>query len=88
MGKAAIGKERVYWALRSKNLGHMGWGRHDFRGRGKLEGKVQFCSTTRERLQPKACWAALPPKIGHMGELVMSKGVGIGGPRSLRDHGS
>ena len=86
MGREASREEGAYGALESRN-----WveGRRDqFRGRGKLEGDVQLRSTTRERLQPKTCWAALLPKVYHMGELVLSKGMCGGGPRSWRGHGS
>ena len=88
MWKAGFRKEGNYGALRGRNCGHMGWRRDNFRGWGKLEGEVQLCSTSRKRLQPKTSWAALLPKIGHMGELVEGKGMGGGGPRSLWGHGS
>ena len=80
----------MYWALRSKNWGYMGWGwgRDHFIGRRKLEGKIQLCSTTRERLQPKACWTPLLPEVYYMGKLVVGEGLGSGGPRSLGHHGS
>ena len=80
-------EEGVYGALRSRNWEYMGWRRDHFGGWGKLELEVQHCLTTWERLQPKTSLAALLPKIGRMGELVEGKGMGGGGPRSLRGHG-
>ena len=71
----------------SRNWGHMGGRRDHFRGCRKLEGKVQLCSTSRERLQQETCLAALLPEIYHMGELVLGKSLGGGGPRGLRGHG-
>ena len=65
----------------------MGWRRDHFRCCGELEGDVQLCVTSRERLQSKTCLSALLPKICHMGKLVLGKGMGIWGPRSLRGHG-
>ena len=53
----------------------------------KLERQVQLCLATGERLQPETCLAALFPKVGNMGELMLGKCVGSGGPRSLRGHG-
>ena len=85
MGEASR-KEGARGALVSRN-----WveGRRDhFRGMGKLEGEVQLGSTTRERLKPETCLAALLPKVHHMGELVLGKCVGCGRPRSLGGHGS
>ena len=65
----------------------MGWRRDHVSGLGKLEGDVQLCVTIGERLQPETCLAALFPKVGNMGELMLGKCVGSGGPRSLRGHG-
>ena len=65
LGKAAMRKEGVYGTFR-RNWGHMRWRRDNFRGWGKLEGEVQLCLTSRERLQPKTCLAALLPKVCHM----------------------
>ena len=65
----------------------MGWRRDHFSGLGKLEGDVQLCVTSRERLQSKTCLSALLPEISHMGKLVLGESVGSGGPRSLRGHG-
>ena len=65
----------------------MGWRRDHFRCCGELEGDVQLCVTSRERLQSKTCLSALLPKICHMGELVVGKSISSGGPRSLRGHG-
>ena len=65
----------------------MVWRRDHFRCLGELEGDVQLCVTSRESLQSKACLSALLPKIRHMGKLVLGKGVGIWGPRSMRGHG-
>ena len=65
----------------------MGWRRDHFSGLGKLEGDVQLCVTSRERLQSKTCLSALLPEISHMGKLVLGESVGSGGPRRLRGHG-
>ena len=54
---------------------------------GEAEMRVQLCLTSREHLQPKICLAALLPEVNHMGELVLGKGMGSGGPRSLGGHG-
>ena len=86
LGREASRKEGAYGVLLSRN-----WveGRRDhFRGRGELEGDVQLRTTSRESLQPKICWAALLPKVGNVGELVLGKCVGCGRPRSLGGHGS
>ena len=87
MGRAAFRKKGVNGALRSWNWGHLGWRRDHFRGSGKLESEVQLCLTTRERLEPENCLAALLPKICYMSKLVVGKGMGCGAPRSLRGHG-
>ena len=87
MGRATNRKERMSGALR-RNMEHMGWKRYYFRGWGKLQGEVQLCLTTWERLQPKTSLMALLPKVSYVGELVVGKGMGSGGPRSLRGHGS
>ena len=89
MGKETIGKEGRYGALglRSRRREHMGWRWDHFRGCGELEGEVELRLTARERLQPKTSLAALFPKVCNMGELVVGKCVGSGGPRSLRGHG-
>ena len=77
MGKASFRKEGRYGTLlRGRGWEHFGWRRDHFRGWGELEREVQLCSTTRERLQPKTCWAALLPKVYHMGELMLDKGMG------------
>ena len=79
MGEASR-KEGACGALVSRN-----WveGRRDhFRGMGKLKGDIQRRSTTRECLQTVACQAALLPKVHHMGELVLGKSMGCGGPGS------
>ena len=47
--------------------------------RGELECEVQFSFSTGERLQLKACLAALLPEVCYMGELVLGKGLGGGG---------
>ena len=86
LGKATTGKEGVSRALR-RYWEHLGWRRNYFRGWRKLESKIQPCLTARERLQLKACLPALLPKICHVGELMLGKGVGGRGPRSLRGHG-
>ena len=65
----------------------MGWRRDNFSGLRKLEGDVQLCMTSRERLQSKTCLSTLLPEISHMGKLVLGESVGSGGPRSLRGHG-
>ena len=66
MGEAVFRKKGVDGALDSREWRHMGWRGDHFRGWGKLEGKVQLCSTTWERLQSKTCMAALLPKVGYM----------------------
>ena len=65
----------------------MGWRWNHIKGRGELEGEVQFRFATRERFQAKTCLAALLPEVCHMEKLVLGKGVCGGGPRSLRGHG-
>ena len=87
LGRVAFRKEGRNGALRSRNRGRMGGRGNHFRGRGKLKGEIQLSFSIRERLQPKACWTALLPKVSHMGELVMDKGVGSRRPGSLRGHG-
>ena len=85
LGRVASRKEGAYGVLLSRN-----WveGRRDhFRGLGKLEGDIQFRTTSRESLQSKACCAALLPEVYHMGELVLSKSMGSWGPGSLGGHG-
>ena len=86
MGKATTRKEGSNGALR-RNWEHMGWRGDHLRGWRKLESNVQPSLTTRQRLQLKACLPALLPEIYHVGELMLGKGVGGGGPRSLRGHG-
>ena len=57
----------------------MGWRRDHFSGLGKLEGDVQLCVTSRERLQSKTSMSALLPEISHMGKLVLGESLGSGG---------
>ena len=83
-----MGEEGAYGALGSRSWDHRGWRRNSFRGLGELEGKVQLCSTSRERLKPKSCFAALFPKVCNVGELMLGKSMGRGGPGSLGGHGS
>ena len=61
----------------------MGWRWDHFRGWGELECEVQLCSTTWECLQAKGCLAALFPKVCNVGELMLGKSMGRGGPGSL-----
>ena len=61
-GGRRLGKEGVYGALGSRSWDHRGWRRNSFRGLGELEGKVQLCSTSRERLKPKTCLADGRPR--------------------------
>ena len=83
LGKAISRKEGRYWALSSRDWEHMGWRRDHFRGLGELECEAQLCVTIGERLQPVTCLAALFPKVCHVGELVLGKGMGGGGTREL-----
>ena len=66
LGIAAFRKEGGYGALRSRNWRNMEGRRDHFRGIGKLECQIDLGFTTRERLQPKTCVAALLPEICHM----------------------
>ena len=84
--KVSSREEGLNGALRSRYWGHMGWRRDHFSGLGKLEGDVQLCVTSRERLQSKTCLSALLPEISHMGKLVLGESVGSWGPGSLRGH--
>ena len=65
----------------------MGWRWDHFRGWGELECKVQLGLTTWKRLQPETCLAALFPKVCNVGELMLGKSMGCGGPGSLWGHG-
>ena len=84
LGRETSGKDGVYGALLSGTW--VGWRGDHFRGRGELKGDIQLCSTTRERLKAQTCWAALLPKVDHMGELVLGESMGSGGPGSWRGH--
>ena len=56
MRKASLGKKGRWMHLqRIRDWEHMAWRRDHFRGRGKLECKVQLGMTTRECLQLKTC---------------------------------
>jgi hypothetical protein len=80
--EAAFREKGKYGALRNMSWVHLGWRRNHFRGWGKLESEGQFRLTTGESLKPKTSLTALFPKVCHMGELVLGKGMGCGGPRS------
>ena len=41
--------------------------------RWELEGDAQFCLSTGQGLELNDCTPALPPKVGHMGQLVSCK---------------
>ena len=73
--------------MRRRDWGNMGWRRDHFTSMGKLEGEVKLSFNTRECFQVKTCMAALLPKVCHVGELMLGKGLGSGGPRSLEGHG-
>ena len=76
-----------WWKLLSFNWMTMEGRRDHFRGWRKLESEAQLRFSIRKGLQPEACLTALFPKVCHMGELVVGKSMGGGGPRSLGDHG-
>ena len=74
-----MGEKGLYGTL-AWNWGDICWRGNHFRGRGKLKGDIQLCSTTREGLNTQTCLAALFLKVGHMGELVLGESMGSGGP--------
>ena len=86
LGKKGLQERGGVWGAVEQELG----GREEgsLQRQGKLEGDVQLRTTSRESLQPKTCWAALLPKVGNVGELVLGKCVGCGRPRSLGGHGN
>ena len=85
-GEAAFREKGLYGALRNVSWVQLGWRRNHFRGMGKLKSDVQLRTTTRERLYQITCWAALVPKVNHMGELMLGECMGCGGPGSWRGH--
>ena len=54
---------------------------------GEVESEAQLRFSNRKDLHLEACLTALFPKVCDMGELVVGKSMGGGGPRSLGSGG-
>ena len=54
---------------------------------GEVESEAQLRFSNRKDLHLEACLTALFPKVCDMGELVVGKSMGSGGPRSLGSGG-